>query len=156
MPAVRSAVPIRLILRSMTSLAGATAANSGTYTVTVNGCVSGGSATTNAVVNTGPYTLSSSAGAGGTISPGSASVACGGSQTFTITPGPCSSIASVLVDGNPVGAVSSFTFSNVTANHTISASFTLNSYTITASAGSGGTIAPSGVSTVSCGGSLGY
>ena len=32
---------------------------------------------------------------------------------------------SVLVDGNSVGAVASYTFTNVQANHTIAASFAL-------------------------------
>ena len=39
-----------------------------------------------------------------------------------------------------MGAVSSYTFSNVTAAHTISATFKVKTYTITASAGTGGTI----------------
>ena len=67
----------------------------------------------------------SSAGAGGSISPlGNTSVACGGSQTYTISTDACHTIADVLVDGGSVGAVTSYTFTNVVANHTISASFT--------------------------------
>ena len=50
--------------------------------------------------------------------------------------GPGYHIADVLVDGGSVGAVSGYTFTNVTADHTIAASFALRSYTITASAGS--------------------
>ena len=91
------------------------------------------------------HTISASAGAGGTISPsGSVSVAQGGSQTFTITPSTGYQVSSVTVDGASVGAVSSYTFSNVTANHTISATFSVKTYTIAASAGTGGTISPSG------------
>src|SRR6185503_11201545 len=52
-------------------------------------------------------------------------------------------VQNVVVDGSSVGAQTSFTFNNVTANHTISASFAINTFTITASAGSGGTISPS-------------
>ena len=37
-----------------------------------------------------------------------------------------------ILDGTSVGAVSSYTFSNVAANHTISATFTATTYTITA------------------------
>ena len=37
----------------------------------------------------------------------------------------------MLVDGESVGAVTSYTFTNVTANHTISASFAIDTYTIT-------------------------
>jgi hypothetical protein len=40
--------------------------------------------------------------------------------------------------------VTSHTFSNVSANHTISASFAINTYTITASAGDNGSISPAG------------
>ena len=72
----------------------------------------------------------------------------GGSQTFTITPSTGYHVADVLVDGASVGAVTSYTFTNVTANHTISASFAVNTRTITASAGANGTISPSGAVTV--------
>jgi len=102
----------------------------------------------------GPYSITSSVvGSGGTIT-ASGSVSCGGSKTFTITPNSCYAVSSVLVDGASVGAVTSYTFSNVVAaGHTISATFTasVGSYTITSSAGSGGTITASG--SVSCGGS---
>ncbi len=71
------------------------------------------------------YTISASAGSGGTISPsGSVSVASGASQTFTISPYSNYSISSVVVDGVNQGAISSYTLNNVTANHTITASFT--------------------------------
>src|SRR5262249_13937407 len=113
------------------TIPGVSAVNAGIYTVTVNGCASGGSASTNVGVNTGPYSITASAGAGGTIAPGSVSVACGGSQTYTITPGSCASIQDVVVDGVSQGAIASYTFSNVTANHTISATFVQNSYSIT-------------------------
>ena len=56
----------------------------------------------------------------------------GASQTFTITPDTGYHVADVLVDGVSVGAVTSYTFTNVTANHTIAASFAINTYTITA------------------------
>ena len=101
------------------------------------------------------YTIVASAGSGGTISPsGTVSVGSGSSQTFTITPSYGYTIASVLVDGSSVGAVASYTFSNIAANHTISATFAGGaSYTITASAGSNGTISPSGAVTVNSGAS---
>ncbi|HSB30521.1 MAG TPA: carboxypeptidase regulatory-like domain-containing protein [Candidatus Sulfobium mesophilum] len=101
------------------------------------------------------YTITASAGTGGSISPsGSVNVSSGGNQTFTITPASGYAISGVLVDGTSVGAVSSYTFSTVTANHTISASFktsTTTTYTITASAGTGGSISPSGSVAVSSG-----
>src|SRR5439155_1252974 len=98
------------------------------------------------------YTIVASAGTGGTISPsGSVPVNCGNGQNFTITPDACYSIADVLVDGVSVGAVSSYTFTNVTATHTIAASFAAATYTIAASAGTGGSISPSGNVAVNCG-----
>jgi hypothetical protein len=96
--------------------------------------------------------ITASAGAGGSISPsGSVSVPYGTNQAFSITAAPCYSIADVIVDGSSVGAVSSYTFNNVTLDHTITASFSLNQYTINASAGSGGTITPNGNVLVNCG-----
>jgi beta-lactamase superfamily II metal-dependent hydrolase len=92
------------------------------------------------------WTITASAGANGSISPsGAVVVVQGASQGFTITPAAHYHVADVLVDGGSVGVVTSYTFPNVAANHTISASFALDSYTITASAGAGGSIVPSGV-----------
>ena len=90
------------------------------------------------------YTITSSAGTNGSISPAtSVSVNPGASQTFTITPNAGYKVASVTVDGTTLGSpVTSFTFSNVTANHSIAATFTINTYTITASAGANGSISP--------------
>lgn len=70
------------------------------------------------------YTIKASAGANGTISPnGSVSVARGKDQTFTISAINGYRIADVLVDGKSVGNVSTYTFENVKANHTIQAKF---------------------------------
>jgi hypothetical protein len=99
------------------------------------------------------YTVTSSAGTGGSISPaGQVAVGQGASQSFTITPASGYSVAAVTVDGVSVGAVTSYTFSNVTANHTIGASFagTVITYALTVrTKGTGrGTVAqsPSGSS----------
>ena len=109
---------------------------------------------------TTPYTISASAGSGGSISPsGSVSVNSGASQTITIAANSGYQISAVTVDGSSVGAVSSYTFSGVTANHSISATFatsTPSSYIITASANSGGSISPSGTVSVSSGGSQAF
>ncbi|GFE58386.1 hypothetical protein AOG1_22660 [Geobacter sp. AOG1] len=106
------------------------------------------------------YTIAASTGAGGSISPtGTTTVNYGTSNTYTITPATGYKISGVTVDGVSVGAVSSYTFSNVTANHTIAATFTPNtisSFTITASAGTNGSISPSGTTTVNSGGSQTY
>lgn len=70
------------------------------------------------------HTIRASAGVNGTISPvGWTSVGEGGEQTFTITPDAGYAVAKVLVDGRSVGAVSSYTFRNVTQDHTIEAVF---------------------------------
>lgn len=70
------------------------------------------------------HTIRASAGANGTISPaGWTSVGEGGEQTFTITPDAGYAVAKVLVDGRSVGAVTSYTFRNVTQDHTIEAVF---------------------------------
>ena len=70
------------------------------------------------------YTITATAGEGGSITPnGDVSVKEGASQTFAITADNGYEIADVLVDGNSVGAVETYTFDEVKANHTISASF---------------------------------
>ena len=103
------------------------------------------------------YTITASAGENGSISPpGSVSVTSGGSQTFTITASNDYEVADVLVDSVSQGAITSYTFTHVTANHTITVTFKqkpATTYTITASAGSNGTISPSGSVSVTSGGS---
>jgi hypothetical protein len=69
-------------------------------------------------------TISASAGAGGSISPtGNVGVNYGDSQTFTITANTGYYIVDVKVNGSSVGAVSSYTFTNVQTAYTISATF---------------------------------
>ena len=66
------------------------------------------------------FTITASAGNGGSISPsGSRYVVYGGSQSYTITPYTGYDIYDVKVDGKSVGAVSTYTFSGVSASHTI-------------------------------------
>ena len=70
------------------------------------------------------YYISASAGNGGSISPsGRVPVAAGERQTFTISASEGYEIVNVLVDGESVGQVSSYTFTNVRSNHTISVIF---------------------------------
>src|SRR6185503_4075669 len=98
------------------------------------------------------FTITASAGANGVISPsGAVVVNQGANQAFTITPNACYHVADVLVDGVSQGAITNFTFNNVQANHTISASFAINTFTITATAGANGSISPSGAVVVNCG-----
>ncbi len=103
------------------------------------------------------YKITSSAGPNGTISPsGQVTVSHGGSQQYTITPNPGYSIEDVVVDGVSVGAVSSFPFTNVTGDHSISATFKINKYKITATAGPNGSITPSGEVELDYGGEQEY
>jgi hypothetical protein len=70
------------------------------------------------------HTISASAGANGAISPeGDTTVAQGSAQTYTITPDDGYEVSDVLVDGVSVGNVTSHTFEDVQADHTISVSF---------------------------------
>ena len=75
----------------------------------------------------GPHTITAAAEPSGSISPsGDTSVSRGSNRTFTIRANRGYHIADVLVDGKSVGARSRYRFDNVTANHTISALFTVN------------------------------
>ena len=70
------------------------------------------------------YTITASAGTGGSISPsGSVSVREDTDKTFTITPDSGYHISDVLVDGKSVGTVTSHTFEDVQKKHTIEAVF---------------------------------
>ena len=70
------------------------------------------------------YTITATAGEGGTISPaGNVRVGEGASKTFTISASDGYHISYVKVDDYIVGAVSSYTFYDVYENHTIEAYF---------------------------------
>ena len=89
----------------------------------------------------GPYTITASAGAGGSISPsGAVSVAEGASQQFIIPPDLGYYVVNVVVDSVDKGSISSYTFTNVIANHTITASFALMTYTLEVSITGNGTV----------------
>ena len=60
----------------------------------------------------------------GSVSPsGWANVPIGGDQTFTITPDKGYAVAKVLIDGQSVGAVTSYAFRGITEGHTIEVIF---------------------------------
>ncbi|MCG8700535.1 MAG: hypothetical protein MI922_20945, partial [Bacteroidales bacterium] len=92
------------------------------------------------------YTITASAGTNGSITPaGNVTVSEGNDQTFNITPSLGYKVEDVLVDGISVGDVSTYTFVEVTTDHTISATFIpVPTYVVSASAGMGGGISPSG------------
>ena len=91
------------------------------------------------------YTITASAGTGGSISPsGSTSVTEGSSKTYTITANTGYKIADVKVDGSSIGALSTYTFSGVSSSHSISATFasaaSLSSGGVTLGDGGSGTL----------------
>lgn len=74
------------------------------------------------------YTIRAIAGANGSISPeGDVVVISGQNQTFTITPASGYHISDVKVDDVSQGAIGTYTFENVTADHTIEATFAKDS-----------------------------
>lgn len=89
---------------------------------------------------------------------GENTVAFGEDYTFTVIPDDCYQIGTVTVNGNAVtlDANNSYTIQNVTTEQTINATFTQISYTITASAGNGGTISNVGSTSVNCGDDITY
>ena len=73
---------------------------------------------------TSSFSISASAGTGGSITPaGSTTLTSGASKSYAIAPAAGYGISDVKVDGVSVGKVASYSFSNVTANHTIQATF---------------------------------
>jgi hypothetical protein len=95
------------------------------------------------------YTISATAGPNGAIFPsGNTTVNYNSSKTFSMTPSLGYQIADVLVDGVSAGADTSYTFDNVSASHSINATFTTATFTITATSATGGTVSPNGVTTV--------
>lgn len=76
------------------------------------------------------YTIAASASPGGSLIPsGAVKVTRGADQTFTITSNPGYVLQNVLVDEASVGSVTTYTFFNVAASHTIMAIFELPAQT---------------------------
>jgi len=72
------------------------------------------------------YQIGATAGAGGTITPsGTVAAVYGSDMEFAIAPNAGYRLADLLVDNLHVDSTTSYTFNNVTANHTIAASFAL-------------------------------
>ena len=70
------------------------------------------------------YTITASAGAGGSITQsGKVSVQSGKSASFTVVANKDYEVEDVKVDGKSIGSVGVYTFTNVKANHTIEATF---------------------------------
>ena len=103
------------------------------------------------------FTIVASAGAHGAIDPsGEVVVDYGADREFTIQPGTGYHVDSLFVDGTSVAPTTSHTFTNVTADHTIHATFAIDTYTIVASSGSHGAIDPNGPVSVNHGSDQGF
>lgn len=77
------------------------------------------------------FTITATAGNGGTIAPtGATKVYKGTSKAFTITPNAGYHVDSLTVDGTAVDVVTEYTFSDVTANHTIAVTFAKDAMTV--------------------------
>jgi N-acetylneuraminic acid mutarotase len=128
--------------------------SSGYVVDTVSGCgvstPSGSTYTTGAITGNctvvatfvAVYTVSATAGTGGTISPSSAQVNSGGTTTFTVTPASGYAIDTVTGCGASATATGTYTTGSITSNCTVSATF-VAVYTVSATATAGGTISPS-------------
>src|SRR5207249_3886776 len=91
-----------------------------------------------------PFTITATARANDSIPPPrSSDLNSGSNQSFTITPNTGYHVADVLVDGSSVGAVTSFTFTNVTAKIGRASCIESDHVPITASAGGKDSMTPS-------------
>ncbi|GAA4323226.1 Kelch repeat-containing protein [Flaviaesturariibacter amylovorans] len=119
--------PAGLALHAATGAVSLPGSTPGTYTVTytipaANGCPA---FSTTAPITIDPtYQILVGGGTNGTITPGGIHTLCAGStRTFTITPNACYEIEDVQVDFVSVGPVTSYTFDNLGADHSITATF---------------------------------
>ncbi|TWI62665.1 putative repeat protein (TIGR02543 family) [Desulfobotulus alkaliphilus] len=100
-----------------------------------------GACTVSATFSLNTYTVAGTAGTGGSISPASRTVNHGATTTFTVTPNTGYAISSVSGCGGSLSG-STYTTGAVTGACTVSATFSLNTYTVTGTAGTGGGIDP--------------
>src|SRR3990172_3430118 len=104
-----------------------------------------GDSTIAAYFSLNQYTISASKSGPGSISPsGSVGITHGQDTTFSFTPDTGAHLDSVVVNGVNKATPSTYTMSNVEGDSTITAYFSMNVYTITASKSGPGTITPSG------------
>lgn len=127
-------------------------------TITVPATVATGVPTANLTIylfSRSLHTITVTQPTGGTISPGTTIVEEGDDQSFTITPSTGYRFNYWMIDGQRVDTPgsTSYTFSEVVADHTITAVLTKITFYITASASAGGTISPSGTVSVEYGAS---
>jgi YD repeat-containing protein len=99
------------------------------------------------------HTITVNAGAGGWISPPGPTVVldAGTTQAFAIGPQTGYHLVDVLVDGVSMGPVTSYTFSSVSADHSIAATFAIDMFTVAVIPGPHGKIEPPGPLTLAYG-----
>ncbi|MFC1904867.1 S8 family serine peptidase, partial [Chloroflexota bacterium] len=105
----------------------------------------------NFAVDNGTYTIPVTQSTNGTITPDTTTVEYGASQAFTITPDPGYRIVEIIVDGVSQGVQPSWEFTNVTADHAITATFAADIFTLTYTAGEHGSIDGSSPQTIDYG-----
>ena len=112
--------------------------------------------TANFAINT--YTLTVNANTGVEIAPvaGDTTVEYGASVTYTFTVDSCYEISDVTLDGESLGAITTYTFDAVDDNHVMMVNATVKTYTITATTNEGGSITPAGETSVTCNGTQSY
>ncbi len=105
------------------------ASSSGTGTRAGNINIGSQTASVSQAANVAAYTITASTGSNGSISPsGKTTINAGTSKTFTISPKRSYQVYRVLIDGVSIGVVNSYTFSNISGNHTIRAEFKRTSW----------------------------
>ncbi len=101
------------------------------------------------------HRITATAGYQGAIAPaGVSSFPAGSDATFVITPDVGYEIDDVRIDGVSIGAVDSYTFSDIHADHTIDVSFRIRTFTVDIAAGAGGAVIPAGSRVIEYGDSL--
>lgn len=101
------------------------------------------------------FTITATTGTGGSIRPsGAVATVFADNRVFTMEADTGYTLTDVQVDGLSVGAVGTYAFSDTVTDHAIEASFTLNTYTVTALVDGTGTLSPSVEQTVDHGSSL--
>jgi subtilase family serine protease len=155
-----SSIPAPGAGASVMTVTAGTSATVGTFPLTIS--ATNGSTTNTTIVNLTiiqVFTITSSVanGIGGAITPATSAVVSGGSTVLTIAPATGYHLSALTDNGNNVTSSvtgGSYTISNVTADHTVVATFAVTTFSIAASVNNGnGTISPEN-STVNFGGSI--
>ena len=123
------------------------------YSVTDSSMNTGTSTRTVNVITPVYFNLGADVVGNGTINPNATTTILQGSnQSYTITPNFGHEVSSLFIDGISVATSTLYTFTNVQADHTISAVFAqisgAPSFTLFASTGTNGSITPVGTTTV--------